>query len=222
MTTGATTTAPPGLRLLRFDAVQRGAHWTSAALFATLVATAIPLYFGSLFGIVLPRHTVQMVHLYAGLALAVPVLVAALGPWGARLRRDVRRVNYWSRDERRWLATWGRAPLRAGKFNPGQKLNAVGLAAISIVLLVSGCMLQWFRFFAVTTRTGATFVHDLFAFVVVVVIVGHVALALAHPTAMRSMLRGWVPESWAAVHAPAWLDEERNADPGARRAQRGA
>ena len=47
------------LRVLRFDRVQRTAHWANALLFFSLMFTAVPLYFGSFFGIVLPRHLIE-------------------------------------------------------------------------------------------------------------------------------------------------------------------
>jgi len=193
--------------LVRFDAVQRAAHWTTSALFFCLLATAIPLYFGSLFGTVLNRHTVEEIHLWSGLALPVPLLVAALGSWGGRTRRDLRRFIYWSRDESAWLRTMGRARFRTGKFNPGQKLNAVVLGGLFVVLLCTGAMLRWFEYFPVSTRTAATFVHDSFALAATIVVAGHVAMALAHPTALRSMFSGSVPERWASERAPSWLDE---------------
>lgn len=42
------------IKILRFDKVQRAAHWANAGLFGILMFTAIPLYFGSFFGIVFP------------------------------------------------------------------------------------------------------------------------------------------------------------------------
>jgi len=41
------------------------------------------------------------------------------------------------------------------------------------VMLATGAMLKWFRFFPVDWRTGATFVHDVFAFAIFVVVAGH-------------------------------------------------
>jgi formate dehydrogenase subunit gamma len=196
-------------RLLRFDRVQRAAHWTTAAMFGVLMATAIPLYFGSLFGVVLPRHTIAMIHLWTGVALPVPVLVSLLGPWGRRMRRDVRRFNYWTRAEIRWLKSWGVTPLEADKFNPGQKLNAIFIGATIVIMLATGAMLQWFRFFPVTWRTGATLVHDAFALAVFIVVFGHIVMALTHRDSLRSIFRGWVSEGWAARHAGAWLKEEQ-------------
>jgi len=180
--------------------------------------TALPLYFGSLSAVIGRRHLVAEVHLWAGIALPVPIVVSLLGPWGARMRRDVRRVNLWTRDEIRWLRTLGTlgTPSRElDKFNPGQKLNAIFVAAAIVVMLATGSVMQWFRFFPLSWRTGATFVHDSFAFAVFLVVFGHICFALTHRGALRSMVRGWVTEAWAARHAGAWLEEERTAAGGA-------
>lgn len=202
-------------RLLRFDAVQRAAHWANAALFGVLMFTAIPLYFGSFFGVVFARHVIEEIHLWCGLCLPLPLVVSLLGPWGRRMRRDVRRFNYWTRQEIAWLLSFGRQPLKADKFNPGQKLNALFVGAAIMIMLVTGSMLEWFRFFPVTWRTGATFTHDAFAYAIFIVVIGHVIMALTHPQSLRSMFTGRVTSKWAERHAPAWLEEESvdGADP---------
>ena len=197
------------LRVLRFDRVQRGAHWANALLFFSLMFTAIPLYFGSFFGIVLPRHLIEMIHLWSGLALPLPIIISLIGPWGKAMRRDVRRINYWTGEEIRWMRTLGRSRLEADKFNPGQKLNAIFVGASILVMLITGAMLQWFRFFPVPWRSGATFVHDLFAYAIVFVVVGHIVMALTHRDTLRSIFQGWVSRSWAERHAARWLREEQ-------------
>ncbi len=208
MADGSPHDSGPGWRLVRFDAVQRGAHWANATLFGILMATALLLYFGSLGGIVGRRHLIAEIHLWAGLVLPVPLALSVLGRWGARMRRDVRRVNLWTREELRWLRSLGTSGAATDKFNPGQKLNAAFTAGAIVVLLASGTVMQWFGHFPVSWRTGATFVHDVCAFAVFVVVCGHVLIALSHPQSMRSMVKGWVTESWAAEHAPRWLAEE--------------
>src|ERR1017187_6472427 len=197
------------LRMLRFDRVQRSAHWANALLFGVLMATAIPLYFGSFFGVVLARPFVVEIHLWTGLALPLPIIILLLGSWGVQMRRDVRRINLWTREEMRWMKTLGETPLVADKFNPGQKLNSIFTAASIVVMLATGSMLQWFRFFPVSWREGATFVHDAFAFAVFLVVIGHIVMALTHRDSLRSIFTGWVSESWAARHAGAWLKEEQ-------------
>ncbi len=198
-------------RIVRFDGVQRTAHWLNAVLFGILMLTALPLYFGSIAGVVVPRALVAQIHLWAGIALPVPLLIALLGPWGAQFRRDLGRINSWTRDEVTWLKALGRrAPQVVDKFNPGQKLNAIFTGGVIVVMLVTGAMLKWFRFFPVDWRTGATFVHDVFALAIFIVVTGHVLFALTHPGSLRSMIRGWVTEAWAARHAPGWLAEEHS------------
>jgi formate dehydrogenase subunit gamma len=181
-------------------------------LFAILMFTAIPLYFGSFFGIVFQRHLIAEIHLWAGIALPVPLIVSLIGPWGSRMRRDVRRLNHWTREEISWLSTLGRSALVTDKFNPGQKLNTIFVGGVIVVMLATGSILQWFRFFPVSWRTGATFVHDGFALAVFVVVFGHIAFALTHPGSLRSMFKGWVTESWAARYAAGWLSEEEVTD----------
>lgn len=205
----ATTNLAPhsAIRLLRFDRVQLVTHWTNATLFGLLIATAIPLYFGSFFGVIVPRHVIQMVHLWTGLALPLPVLVSLVGPWGRQMRQDVRRVNYWTRDEVLRVKSFGKTALAADKFNPGQKLNAIFIGGTTVVLLATGSLLQWFRFFPITWRAGATFVHDSFALAVSIVIIGHIVMAVTHRDALKAIFTGRVNEQWAQRHAPGWLAE---------------
>ena len=198
------------VKILRFDGVQRAAHWANAVLFTVLIATAIPLYFGSFFGLVLPRHAVQLTHLWSGLALPVPVIASHASPPRPHQRRDVRRFNYWTRDEIAWMRTLGRGGAAREKFNPGQKLNAVFVAASILVMLVSGSILQWFNYFSISQREGATFVHDSFAFLIVAAIVGHTYMALTHRDSLHSMIDGTVTEEWAAQHAPSWWREMKS------------
>ena len=199
-------------RLLRFDRVERAAHWINALLFAVLMATALPLYFVQVEALVGRRELIVQIHTWCGIALPVPLIISLAGSWGARFRRDVRRFNVWMSEETRWLRGRGRERLpELDKFNPGQKLNALFIGGAIVVMLGTGVILKWFGLFPLDWRTGATFVHDVLAAVIFVVVFGHIAFALTHRDALRSMFTGWVTESWAARHAPRWLQEEKAA-----------
>jgi formate dehydrogenase subunit gamma len=200
--------------MLRFDRVQRATHWVNATLFIVLMLTALPLYFGSVSDVVGRRHLVAQIHLWVGVCLPIPMLVSLIGPWGIRMRQDARRVNRWTKDEIRWLRRLGRSSLDLDKFNPGQKLNAIFTAGVTLIMLATGAMLQWFRFFSVSFRTGATLVHDTFAFAIFAIVIGHILFALTHPESMRSMIKGWVTEPWARRHAASWLREQSVAGKG--------
>jgi formate dehydrogenase subunit gamma len=196
-------------RLVRFDKVERLTHWSTAALFAVLILTGVALYFPSVGSLVGRRHLVAQIHIWTGVALPVPILLALVGPWGTRFRQDVRRINLWTPKEIRWLRTLGRSGGIVDKFNPGQKLNAIFIAGTIVVMFATGFVLEWFGFFPLGWRTGATFVHDVFALAVSVVIVGHVLFAVTHRDALRSMLTGWITENWARTHALVWFREQR-------------
>jgi formate dehydrogenase subunit gamma len=195
-------------RLVRFDRVERLAHWSLAVLFAILMLTAIPLYVGSVAQLVGRRALLAEIHSWSGVVLPVPLVVSLLGPWGRGFRRDVRRLNFWTPDERRWLRSVGRYPVvEPGKFNAGQKLNAAFTAGVIVAMLATGSVMHWYKPFPVDWRTGATFVHDLLAFAIFAVVIGHIGFALTHRDALRSIFRGWVTRRWARVHAPQWVKE---------------
>ena len=88
--------------VLRFDRVERAAHWANALLFGILMATALPLYFVQVETIVGRRALIAEIHTWCGVALPVPLIISLAGPWGARLRSDVRSFNLWTRSEIRW------------------------------------------------------------------------------------------------------------------------
>jgi len=192
-------------RVARFDRAERTVHWSTAVLVLTLVATGAVLYIPSLSVAVGRRLLIEDTHIYIGIAVFVPVLAGALGRWGANLRSDLAEMNGFTRDEVTWLRSLGRQGRSAvGKFNPGQKLNTNAIGGMLVVLFVTGLILRWGNFLPVSVRTGATFVHDVFACALVVVVIGHIGFALTHPQALRSMFTGWVPQRWVHRHAPAW------------------
>ncbi len=202
--------------VLRFDRVERGVHWINASLFLILVVTGAALYFTPLIALVGRRRLIEQIHLYVGLSLPLPLLLGLAFSSGRLLRRDVGRINRWTEEDMKWLrglvdTAAGRgaaAPQpRLGKFNPGQKLNAAFVAGAGLVMLGTGALLRWYVPFPLSWRAGATFVHNWLAVIFFVVILGHIAFALSDRDALRAMFGGRVSRTWAARHAPAWLDE---------------
>jgi formate dehydrogenase subunit gamma len=209
-------------RLIRFDRVERALHWVNAALFGVLVFTGAALYLAPIGTLIGRRALVEDIHVYTGLALPVPLVVAVCGRWGGALREDLRRFNRWSVSDRIWLKSLfgGRAAryrrgssLDVGKFNAGQKLNAAFIAGAGLVLLGTGLIMRWYHPWPLGWRTGATFVHDWLALAVGLVIIGHIGMALRDPDATGSMVRGTISRSWAKSHAPAWLAGRDEAEP---------
>ena len=79
--------------LPRFDRTERALHWVNASLFGILMLTGAALYAGPVSTLVGNRGLVRFVHVYSGLALPIPLLLAILGRRGAQLRTDLGRLN---------------------------------------------------------------------------------------------------------------------------------
>ena len=208
MSSSTTNDLVVGDRVVRFSRAERYLHWTNATLFLLLLATGMTLYVPALSTVVGRRLVVKDIHVYSGLLLPVPLLLAYGGRWRDSVRRDIRRFARWSTDDRQWLFSLGRrAKGRLGKFNAGQKLNAIFVAGCIPLMLVTGSIMRWFDPFPLAWRTGATFVHDWIALTLLVVVVGHIATALAEPIALRSMARGTMPAAHVARRHPRWWAE---------------
>jgi formate dehydrogenase subunit gamma len=197
----------------RFTRAERALHWATAAAVLTAAITGLILYVGPLTALVGRRNLVKDVHVVAGLAMPVPLVLAYAGRWRAAVRADVRRLGRWTRADRRWLWSRGReARDQVGKFNAGQKANAAFVVGMIPVMVATGAIMRWYEPFDLRYRTGATFVHDWTAIVTWVVVTGHIAFALADRGSLRGMLTGWVSRAWAAYHHPLWAGVEERVD----------
>jgi formate dehydrogenase subunit gamma len=196
-------------RVHRFDLVVRVVHWTVAGLLLIAMSTGFVLYVGSLSALVGRRELLKDLHVWSGLASPLPLLAAYLTPGRAALRHDVRALARWSDDDLRWLRSLGhRARDRVGKFNGGQKANAVFVAGALAVMVMTGGIMRWYEPFPLDWRTGATFVHDWTAIALWIVTTGHIVKSLMEPEALRSMISGWMSERAARAAHPIWVDDE--------------
>jgi len=203
------TDPEPAARIKRFTVTERVLHWVHASAFLALLATGMILYLPALSTLISRRQLVRGVHLWVAVAWAVALLVILVVGNRKRLAGDWREIETIDRDDRRWLR--GRkAP--QGRFNAGQKINALLTIAFALLFALSGFFL-WLgerdhRFIFAGTGT----VHDALTLVSIVLLVGHLYLALIHPStrhALRGMTTGEVDEAWAQTHHAKWVEAER-------------
>jgi formate dehydrogenase subunit gamma len=192
--------------VLRFSRAERMVHRTTAALLIACILTAAILYNGPLAIGVGHRRLIELVHVYAGFALPVPIAVGLLS---AAYRADIRRLNRFTSSDWRWLRSRSRrdGTIRVGKFNVGQKLNASLTAGSVLVLLVTGTIMWFPDLTRLSWRTGSTFVHDWFALGLGLLVLGHIFYALNDAEARRGMRHGRVSTRWAHHEHAAWADE---------------
>ena len=193
----------------RFTVTERIVHWTHAAAFFALLASGLVLYLPSLSTWISRRNLVKNIHIWTAIAWAV-ALVAVFVVGNRRALRDAwREVETLDRDDRRWLVG-GRA--KQGRFNAGQKVNVILTVAFAILFAVSGFFL-WLGERNTTYRLdGAVAVHDWLMFISLLLLVGHLYLAVIHPTtrhALRGITRGDVREDWAREHHAKWVETDR-------------
>lgn len=189
----------------RFSRTERAFHWVNAAFFGVLLATGAILYLPSLQVAIGRRTLMKDVHLWTGVAWPCALVLVALVGDRRGIVRTMRDVDSFDRDDLRWLA--GRRPVPQGRFNAGQKLNAVLTAATCVLFVVSGLLL-WLGERDTRMRFASTVVlHDGLAFVALALLLGHLYLAVIHPAtrhALRGMTLGTVREDWATEHHPKW------------------
>ena len=203
----AVVTRPGYVR--RFTVTERIVHWTHATAFFALLASGLVLYVPSLSAWISRRNLVKNVHIWTAIAWAVALVAVFIVGNRRALRETWREVETLDRDDRRWLVG---AKARQGRFNAGQKVNVILTAAFAILFAVSGFFL-WLGERNTTYRLdGAVAVHDALMFASLLLLVGHLYLAVIHPTtrhALRGMTRGDVREDWARQHHAKWVGPDR-------------
>jgi formate dehydrogenase subunit gamma len=188
----------------RFSLTERALHWVHASAFFVLLGSGLVLYVPRLSEAVSRRHFVKDVHVYTAVAwLCAIALVVLLGDRRG-LGRTLHELDAFDRDDRLWLR---RVPRPQGRFNAGQKLNAALTAAFALVFTVSGFLL-WLGERDPRFRLPSTIlVHDGLMYVSLVVLLGHLYLALIYPStrhALRGITVGSVRRDWAREHHAKW------------------
>jgi formate dehydrogenase subunit gamma len=194
----------PERTIRRFSRTERALHWVHASAFFVLFGSGLVLYLPRLSELVARRQFVKDVHLYTGLAWAVLIALLLLLGFRRGLRKTIRELERFDAEDLRWLLHRGG---RAGRFNAGQKLNAIVTAAFAVLFAISGFLLWYgerdtrFRF------ANTILLHDGLMYVALVLVAGHLYLSLVHPStrhALQGMMRGTVDGGWALRHHPRW------------------
>ena len=217
---------PAARRIRRFTAGELALHWLLAASFLVMLASGLVLLVPGLAGL-MDRPTAKAVHIDAALALLAGTVLVLAVHW-PRMRRTLRQLDRFDRDDLRWLREapgrirrGGPAPPQ-GRFNAGQKLNAALVGGLMLGMFATGFLL-WYGERDTTYRfAGTVIVHDWVMWLLVALTLGHLYMAVVNPAtrpAMRGITTGSVDAVWAAAHHEKWARaEDGTTDPPTSRA----
>ncbi len=204
--------------LKRFVLAERIAHWLYALFFLVCLVSGLLMWIPAtrdwLGG---ARYGVSLRHAATGFAMiVVPLLLMAIFD-RRRLVQDVREVDRWSADDRRWF--W--AALRAdslrrhelppqGRLNAGMKANSILVAAMAVGFAVTGAMLLGKTGLPPWLVSRALWLHGFLAIAAAVLFAGHLAHVFVTRHGrhyLRAMVWGTLPEEIARERHELWWEK---------------
>lgn len=203
-----------GYTVLRFNTVERAAHWMTAVSFIILALTGLVVTFGRFLLIPLIGHEaftpLAQASKYGHNFFSVPFVIGLLVMLVVWIRDNIpeKADLVWIRHGGGILSGGGEHP-ESGRFNAGQKLLFWLVILGGLALAVTGYMLM--APFALTGIGGmqvAHVIHALLAAVMITVIIGHIYIGtIGMEGAFDAMGRGEVDTNWAQEHHSRWFEE---------------
>jgi formate dehydrogenase subunit gamma len=199
----------------RFSTSERVLHWIVTASFFTLLLSGIGLYsrlFNGYFNLFGGGVNAILVHKIVGVIFFFSSLYMYLSH-----KKD---VSTFDEDDKQWFDERGgylsreESHFSIGKYNPGQKLFALFIAAATAVLGVTGLFIWLPLAFPRWIVQVSLLTHGLMFVCSIMFVVVHVYLAtIGNPGTIEAMLYGSVRKIWAKKHHPKWYKEVTNENP---------
>ncbi|MBM3554458.1 MAG: formate dehydrogenase subunit gamma [Alphaproteobacteria bacterium] len=219
--------APAGREILRFDGIERFAHWLAAVSFVLLALTGLNISYGRF--VMLPwmgaeafatiSQAGKSVHNYLGFSFIVG-LVAMFVLWV--------RDNLPDAYDGPWIANlgglfWGHDHPDARKFNAGQKFIFWVVILGGGVLAYTGISMMFpFYWLSMANMQLAVLVHAGVSIALIGIMIAHVYIgSLGMEGAFDAMGHGYVDENWAREHHSIWVAETLGEELGGLDAARG-
>lgn len=212
-----------GRTILRFNGVERFAHWLAAGSFIVLAVTGVNMLYGKhLLMPVIGKEAFaaltelgKLTHNYVGFAFMLG-LVMIFVLWV--------KDNFWDRYDWGWIKKGGGLLFetehpRAGKFNFGQKTVFWMVIGGGLVLSGTGLNLLFpFQWATLSQMQWLQAIHGTASQVMCMLMIAHIYIgSIGMEDAIHSMTSGRVDENWAREHHAAWFDEVKAKEAEARR-----
>ncbi|GAC1462753.1 MAG: hypothetical protein NVS2B16_02240 [Chloroflexota bacterium] len=201
-------------RIPRFNRTERAVHWVQAISFLALLVSGFVLALPQFESVVGHRALLREVHLASAFFFFFGPAIVGLAGDRRALARDIAEVDTWEKDDLRWmipfpvLRLFGIATPPQGRFNAGQKANALFVVWSTVTFTVTGLLMWQNRRFPTDVVQQANTIHTLLAYFALVAFLGHLFLATTYPAtrhAFHSITQGWVERGWAEHHHMKWV-----------------
>lgn len=208
-----------GKKVRRFSKPIIIAHWTNAFAFFMLYLTGLPLYtefFDWLYVVFGGPAGARLVHRIAGVTFVIPVLFVLLtDPKG--FFHWIKQMFTWKKHDfqfflefpKEFFGKHANVP-KQDFYNAGEKINSL-LTILTAIMLIGSGFIMWFpKFFPSTMVMWAYPIHNLGFGLSAAVVVGHIYLSVGHPNSRPSMegiTKGNVDIEYAKEHHGRWYDE---------------
>ena len=195
----------------RYRGFTRINHWVTALSLIVLLLSGMALFSPYLYfltGLFGGGQTTRWLHPFVGILLFFSFLVLFLQLW---------RLNLPKPEDVTWVENIGEVVKgneeklpELGKYNAGQKFIFWAMAALIVVLIVTGVMI-WQQYFpdlvSIPARRWAVLGHSLAAVLIILTFILHVYAAIWTRGTIRAMTQGTVTGGWAWRHHRKWLRE---------------
>lgn len=198
-------------RILRTGFLERFCHWMIVICFFLAATSGLSWFFPSFSWLSAFLGTPQMARaLHPFLGIAVFLGLCFMFVRFVKYNLPARTDRIWFRSIRDVVLNNHEQPLRIGKYNAGQKVLFWLIMASIVVLLVSG-LIMWrayfSEYFSITVIRLAILAHSIAGIGLILLILGHIYLAIWVRGSITGMVTGYVSKAWARQHHDRWAEE---------------
>ena len=198
-------------RILRTKFPERLCHWLIVACFFLAATSGLSWFFPTFSGLSAFLGTPQMARvLHPFLGIAVFLGLCYMFVKFVKYNLPARTDAIWMRNLGKVVSGDHSQKLRIGKYNAGQKILFWAIMVSILVLLVSGLVMwraYFAEFFTVPVLRLAILAHAIAGIGLILLILGHIYLAIWVRGSVSGMVTGYVSRSWARQHHDRWAEE---------------
>lgn len=197
--------------ILRTGLAERLCHWFLVVFFFLVGLSGLAWLFPGLSwlsGVLGGPQLARVLHPILGIVVFVLLAFMFLRFW--RYNTFEKEDRLWFRNVKGVMLNRKGERLHIGKYNAGQKVLFWFIMAAIVVLLATGLVI-WRRYFSeyfpIEVVRWSLLLHSLAGIGLMLLIIGHIHLALMVRGSIRGMVSGYVSRRWARQNHDRWYEE---------------